>query len=61
MNGFIPLLSLPGKPYGLFFVFLGGAEPVFGSFFPYGHFLLAGGRIWRYETRIFGQLVDKKP
>ena len=32
----------PGKPYGRFF----WTEPVFGSFFPYGHFLLAGGRIW---------------
>ena len=28
-------------------------EPVFGSFFPYGQFLLAGGRIWPYATRIF--------
>ena len=34
------------------FFFCFRTEPVFGSFFPvYGHFLLAGGRIWPYATR----------
>ena len=42
------LFSEPGKPYGHCF----WTEPVFGSFLPYGHFLLAGGRIWPYATHI---------
>ena len=29
--------------------------------FPVWPFLLAGGRIWPYATRIFQQIVDKKP
>lgn len=32
-------------------------EPEFGSFFPYGNFVLAGGRIWKYAARIL--LVDQ--
>ena len=41
-------IKLPGMPYGHFF----WTEPAYGSFFPYGQFLLAGGRIWPYATRI---------
>ena len=51
-TSYVPISNIriqPGKPYGRCFL----TEPVFGSFFPYGHFLLAGGRIWPYATRMF--------
>ena len=60
--GLLSKHSLPGVPYGLFlFVW---TEPVLGSFFPYGHFLLAGGRNYLavcspYFCDKLLQIVDK--